>query len=238
MTREKKENHARKSATALHHPGSPQICSADLPFPSATRGHLSRCAAFWVAPQSHLSSSLLPITLSQSSGGEGRLTDPNLNPSGLPAAYHRPPYGISMYVMSFKKNKNKNKTLSHCLRGPLSVTRFVRPLIAWRPNFSCRGLECTGWACLMPAGVAISGCAFRLPRYLFPRSPVCFLVSNCPAVPLDPHERAGPSQSVSYSRCSTHDRGVRMRAAPPSRSLPGYLGRLLGAPPPTLGSYP
>ena len=25
---------------------------------------------------------------------EGRLTGPNLNPSGLPAAYHRPPYGV------------------------------------------------------------------------------------------------------------------------------------------------
>ena len=34
-------------------------------------------------------------------GGEGRLTDPNLNPSELPAAYHRLPYGASMYVMSF-----------------------------------------------------------------------------------------------------------------------------------------
>ena len=37
--------------------------------------------------------------------GEGRLTAPNLNPSGLPAAYHRPPYGVSMYVMSFLTKK-------------------------------------------------------------------------------------------------------------------------------------
>ena len=27
-------------------------------------------------------------------GGEGRLTDPNLNPSGLPAAYHRPVWDL------------------------------------------------------------------------------------------------------------------------------------------------
>ena len=38
-------------------------------------------------------------TIGGKCGGEGRLTGPNLNPSGLPAAYHRP--GSPMYVMSF-----------------------------------------------------------------------------------------------------------------------------------------
>ena len=41
-----------------------------------------------------------------SSGGEGRLTGPNLNPSGLLAAYHRSPYGTS-HVREFLKNKKK-----------------------------------------------------------------------------------------------------------------------------------
>ena len=53
------------------------------------------------------------------SGGEGRLTVPNLNPSGFPAAYHRLPYGVSMYVMSFK-NKNKNLD-DHEEEGPQSM---------------------------------------------------------------------------------------------------------------------
>ena len=63
----KMENYARKSATSLHYPLSFIHSSRVLPLPSLIRGQRKMWAAFCVAPRSHRSSCLLPMSFCHAS---------------------------------------------------------------------------------------------------------------------------------------------------------------------------
>ena len=70
---------------------------------------------------------------------------------------------------------------------PLSIVRYVRPLVA-RLSHSLRslpGLWCTGKVCRMPPGAVMLGRIIRFPIYTAPLAPPPLPFHS--AVPLDPH---------------------------------------------------